>query len=193
MCGRFAAPRNAEDILTELDLEWQEFSPEREVFPTNQVLAFINEDGQHQAIGMTWGWQRNFTKRPLINVRGPEAWGKRTWSEAIQTRRCVIPAASFFEWDQNQPKGKRDRYRIDLSHGKDFAMGGLFEFDPESGEYFCSILTTAPNNIMQPIHHRMPVILDNTALTTWLISKDTEVVNQLMEPIADEVTRLARA
>ncbi len=192
MCGRFAAPRNAEDILSELELDWNEFHPEQEIFPTNQSLVLFATEGGYQATGMTWGWQRKFTKRPLINVRGLEAWDKRTWSDAMFSGRCLIPASSFYEWDQNQAKGKRDRYKINLTHDKDFAMGGLYEVDKESGEYFYSILTTAPNKTMSAVHHRMPVILDNKDLSQWLNSQDREIVDHLMQPVSDSVTRLVK-
>jgi len=193
MCGRFAAPRNAEDMLVALDLEWHEFNPEQEVFPTNQTLVLFSNENRYQAANMTWGWQRNFTKRPLINARGREAWHKPTWSDAMHSRRCLIPASSFYEWDQNQPQGKRDRYRISLSHGKDFAMAGLYECDPDSGARFCSVLTTAPNKTMQPIHHRMPVILANKNLSEWLLSDDKAVIDELMEPISDAMTDVVKA
>jgi len=193
MCGRFAAPRDADQILAELELEWDAFTPEREVFPTNQILALFADDGTHQACGMTWGWQRNFTKRPLINVRGPEAWHKRTWADAMQTRRCLIPAASFYEWDQNQAKGKRDRYEIKLVHGEDFAMGGLYELDKDSGEFFVSILTTGPNQKMSAVHHRMPVIVANNELRNWLQTEDRDEVDRLMSPLADADIDLVRA
>ena len=192
MCGRFAAPRNAEDILGELELEWDEFTPEKEVFPTNQVLVGFSADGLAQAAEMTWGWQRNFSKRPLINVRGPEAWKKPTWSDAIQSRRCIVPASSCYEWDQNQPKGKRDRYRIQMRHAQDFAMGGLYEVDEDSGEFFVSILTTAPNKTMRAVHHRMPVIVENSELSSWLTSQERDVVDRLMLPALDEDTTLIR-
>ena len=135
---------------------------------------------------MTWGWERSFSKRPLINARSAEAWNKRTWSKALRERRCIIPASGFFEWNENQPKGKRDKYRIDPAYDDGFAFGGLYEINSETGEMFMSILTTVPNRKMSKIHHRMPVILETEEFENWFTTDDRKEVDYMMQPANED-------
>ena len=135
---------------------------------------------------MTWGWERPFSKKPLINARSQEAWEKRTWAKAMRERRCIIPASGFFEWDENFPQGKRPRFRINPTYDDGFAFGGLYEINSETGEMFMSILTTAPNRKMAKIHHRMPVILDKYEFDDWFVSEDRNHVENMMQPANED-------
>jgi putative SOS response-associated peptidase YedK len=141
---------------------------------------------------MKWGWERSFAKRPLINARAREAWDKPTWCEAIKKRRCIIPASAYFEWNENQPKGKRDCYRIDPTFDDGFALGGLYEISAKTGEMFVSILTTAPNKKMAEIHHRMPVIIDIGGFDRWFDSDDRDEISSLLNPINSDQIRLSK-
>ena len=101
-------------------------------------VAIRTDNGNDELAQMQWGWERSFTKRPLINARSAEAWEKRTWSKVLQERRCIIPASGFYEWDEHMPKGKRDMYRIDPAYENGFAFGRLYEINSD-GEMFMSI------------------------------------------------------
>lgn len=138
---------------------------------------------------MKWGWERSFSKRPLINTRSTEAWQKKTWSNAMVRQRCIIPASGFFEWDENQARGKRDRYRIDPTQEDGFAMGGLYEVNSD-GEMYMSILTTSPNKKMAQIHHRMPVILAEKEFNDWFEAEDRIQIESMMQPIDEGLISL---
>ncbi len=153
------------------------------VFKTNE---------KNEITEMTWGWERPFSKRPLINARGSEAWEKRTWAKALRERRCIIPASGFFEWNENQPKGHRDRYRIIPVFDDGFAFGGVYEINSETGEMFMSILTTDPNKKMAKIHHRMPVILDKDEFNNWFESDDRDEIDSMMVPANEDWINLIR-
>ena len=185
MCGRFSldsVPRSIVEALIDAEIA---FTPREQVFPTNEVAVAIRTDNGNEFAQMKWGWERSFAKQPLINTRSAEAWEKKTWSMAMHKNRCIIPVSSFFEWDQNQAKGKRDRYKISPAKADGFAFGGLYEINHETGEMFMSILTTAPNKKMADIHHRMPVILEQDDFTAWFDSEDREEVAQMMLPAKD--------
>ena len=182
MCGRFSLDSLPTNILDALDLNIVGFIPRTQVYPTNQVFVAFRPNGENEITEMTWGWERPFTKRPLINFRGWEAWEKRTWSKAMRERRCIVPSSGFFEWNENQPKGNRDRYRIDPVFEDGFAFGGLYEINSETGEMFVSIATTDPNKKMAKIHHRMPVILETDEFEHWFTSDDRDEINFLMQP-----------
>ncbi|MEJ2115569.1 MAG: SOS response-associated peptidase family protein, partial [Gammaproteobacteria bacterium] len=156
-----------------------------QIYPTNEVAVVIRIDNSYELAQMKWGWERSFSKRPLINTRSAEAWNKKTWSEAMRNKRCIIPASGFFEWDQNQSRGKRDRYRISPTGDGSFAFGGLYEINSD-GEMFMSILTTAPNKKMQKIHHRMPVILEQDEFKSWLDSDDRMEIEHMIQAAKDE-------
>lgn len=191
MCGRFSLDRHPKSIIEALIDAEIEFMPRSEIYPTNKVdVVFRGEEGNEIA-QMHWGWERSFSKRPLINARSAEAWNKRTWFKALHERRCIIPASGFFEWDENQPKGKRDKYRIDPMHEDGFAFGGLYEINSD-GEMFMSILTTAPNKKMAKIHHRMPVMIDKDEYGDWFESDDRVQLDQMMQPANDNWVELVK-
>lgn len=186
MCGRFSLDALPTNILDVLELDIVGFKPRTQVYPTNQVSVAFRPNDKNEITEMTWGWERPFTKRPLINFRGWEAWEKRTWSKAMRERRCIVPSSAFFEWDENQPKGNRDRYRIGPAFEDGFAFGGLYEINSETGEMFVSIATTDPNKKMAKIHHRMPVILETDEFEHWFTSDDRDEINFLMQPANDD-------
>ena len=186
MCGRFSLEQYPKTILEALELEYRvEFEPRIEIYPTNEVTVAIDNETDYELVPMIWGFKRSFSKTPLINTRSAEAWHKKTWADSLNKRRCIIPASGFYEWNQNQPKGKRDKYKINPIKEDGFALGGIYEINTD-GEMNVSVLTTAPNNKMQQIHHRMPVILDFNGFETWFKSSQKDEITQLMKPIGDE-------
>ena len=149
------------------------------------VAGFINEEGQVDSALMNWGWQRDwdqdnrlFNSR-RVSAKGQVIWDSPVWGDAIRKRRCLIPINAFYEWDQNQPKGKRNRYRVETNEAA-FTLGGIFEVS-EDGEMFLSVCTTDPNDKMAEIHHRMPVIIDKDDAQEWLCNDRQEEVDQLMQ------------
>ena len=180
MCGRFSLDTLPKKLMQELDVAYPNFKTRTQIYPTNEVGVVFRANGTNELAQMTWGFERPFTKKPLINFRGYEAWEKRTWSKALRERRCIVPASGFFEWNENQPKGKRDRYRINPLHDDSLALGGVYEINSEIGEMFFAIATTDPNKQMAKIHHRMPVILDNDEFNLWFESNNRDVVDYMM-------------
>lgn len=192
MCGRFSLDTFPKSIIDFLEVGNIDFNPLAQVYPTNQVDVVFRHESRNEIASMTWGWERSFSKRPLINARSQEAWDKKTWSKALRERRCIIPASGFFEWDENQPKGKRDRYRVNPIYEDGFAFGGLYEINSETGEMAMAILTTSPNKKMSKIHHRMPVILDKEEFKNWLVENDRSYIDHLMSPANDDWIELVK-
>jgi putative SOS response-associated peptidase YedK len=96
---------------------------------------------------------------------------KPAFRDAFKSRRCLVPADGFYEWQKLDAKAKQP-YRILMADGAPMAFAGLWANwkDPASGETVRSftIVTAAPNALCSPIHNRMPVILDPTDFSTWL-------------------------
>jgi len=192
MCGRFSLDRLPENIVEALIDAEIAFTPREQIYPSDNVqVAFKSENGNELA-EMKWGWERSFAKRPLINARAKEAWSKPTWRNAIEHTRCIIPASAYFEWNENQPKGKRDCYRIDPTTGDGFAMGGLYEINQQTGEMFMSVLTTDPNTKMAEIHHRMPVLLHEAQYEGWLASDNRSEIEAMLCPVASQEIQLQK-
>ena len=109
-----------------------------------------------------------------FNARAEEVARKPAFSEALKKRRCLVPADAFYEWQQIDAKTKQP-FAIALKSGEPCAFAGLWEsWQPPEGpplETF-TILTTSPNEIMKPIHNRMPVILEPGDYARWLAPGD---------------------
>jgi putative SOS response-associated peptidase YedK len=119
------------------------------------------------------GW-RSSKMRPQNNARLETANQKPMFHDSFRARHCLVLADSFYEW-QALPSGKKQPYRIMLKSGEPFAMAGIYarsddhQFgEAESAPVNFAILTTAANEIMQPIHERMPVILPLGHEKNWL-------------------------
>jgi putative SOS response-associated peptidase YedK len=188
MCGRFAR-RSTQQVLADwLGVELGEmpwFAPSYNVAPQSaQPVVRQNGDSSSREITlMRWGlvpfWAKDATHGySTINARAEEAAAKPAYREALKQRRCLVPADAFYEWQRPNPKtGSKAKqpYAIALKSGEPYAMAGLWErWQPREGvalETF-TILTTHPNELMEPIHNRMPVILAARDYSRWLSPGD---------------------
>src|SRR5205823_6547824 len=108
-------------------------------------------------------------------------------------RRCLIPASGFYEW-QRQDRGRKQSYAIVRKDGQPFAFAGLWEqWTAPGGEAIesCTILTTAANALVQPIHERMPVILPQREYDRWLDNRvqQMDLVTPLLRPLPTDELR----
>ena len=177
----------------------RDFHLSTKLFPYYKPLlvGFRDLDKELDSAFMNWGWKRDWDKgRRLFNSRrvsakGQAIWDSRVWGQAIRERRCLVPINAFYEWDENYPKGKRPRYRIQLLDESAMVLGGIYEIN-QDGEMFMSICTTDPNKKMKKIHHRMPVIINKELAEEWLTSSDYKLVDQLMSSVPDNFIELIK-
>ena len=183
MCGRFAR-KSTQEVLAnwfgvELeDLPW--FAPTYNVAPQSvQLVVRLNRDSGHREFAqMRWGLVPFWAKDArfgysTINARAEEVASKPAYREALKKRRCLIPADAFYEW-QRIDKRTKHPFAFALKSGSPYAMAGLWErwqskdaAQPETLETF-TIPTTDPNQLMEPVHNRMPVILSPADYDRWL-------------------------
>lgn len=175
MCGRFTLtvePAGLQEAFPEFTFPAQ--IPARfNIAPTQPVLVLPN-DGTNKADFFVWGLVPSWAKDPaigsrLINARSETLAEKPSFRSAYKYHRCLIFADGFFEW-QTRPGGKIPNH-IRLKSGKPFAFAGLWEhwLSPDGSEIkSATIITTSPNELMAPIHDRMPVILPHAAYERWL-------------------------
>ena len=137
------------------------------------------DSGKREIALLRWGLVPFWAKNPAIgystiNARAEEAAAKPAYREAVKRRRCLVPADAFYEWQRQNARTKQP-YAIALKSGEPYAMAGLWErWQPREGaalETF-TILTTVPNELMAPIHDRMPAILAVRDYPRWLSPGD---------------------
>lgn len=179
MCGRFTltnpSPRR---LASRFDLDGTFEIDERPRFniaPTDPVLAVRrSETARNQAGRLRWGlvpghWALASGQRPLINARAETVATQAAFRESFEQRRCLIPADGFYEW-RNDPEGKRPIW-FSPPERELFAFAGIWSELERRGEEpltSCALITCMPNEMVRPIHDRMPVVLDRDAESAWL-------------------------
>ncbi|HUB27762.1 MAG TPA: SOS response-associated peptidase [Tepidisphaeraceae bacterium] len=152
-------------------------APQYNVAPTQNVLAVrIDAAGKRTVGEFRWGLIPAWADDPaignrMINARAETVAEKPAFRAAFKARRCIVPANGFYEW---KATGKRKQpYYIHRRDDRLFGIAGLWESWKQGEQKIesCVILTTAANNLMRPIHERMPVILAESEFETWLNPK----------------------
>jgi putative SOS response-associated peptidase YedK len=197
MCGRYTLFHPIGKLFDLPDSP--DLPPRYNIAPTQDVPVVVAAGGGgRQLRRMHWGFippwakDRDFGAR-LINARAETVAEKPTFRGAFRRQRCLIPADGFFEWQKldgvpgSHQAGSKQPFHIRLPGGEAFAFAGLWGpwQDPAGGLVeSCTILTTAPNVLIQDIHDRMPVILPPERYAFWLdpASKDMEKLAAILQP-----------
>jgi putative SOS response-associated peptidase YedK len=204
MCGRFTLHSNPHDVARQFQLtQLQLFGPRYNIAPTQMVPAVrLNARDERELSFLRWGlvpsWAEDLSiGNRMINARAESVAEKPSFRKAFASRRCLIVADGFYEW-QAQGKTKQPYY-ITVDGGGPFAMAGLWESNKkiavindtpnEAGVLeTCTIITTHANSLMAPLHQRMPVIVPSDAYDLWLDPGvgDTERLLPLLVPYPAE-------
>ena len=193
MCGRFTLTADPNDLRE--TFPWvnipEGFGARYNIAPS-QPVAVIPNDGKNQLDFFVWGLIPSWAKDPtignqMINARSETISEKPSFRTAFRRRRCLIPASGFFEWKQEPGRKSKTPMYIRLKSGKPFALAGLWERweAPDGSTVFsCAIVTTQPNELMQVIHNRMPVILPSQAFSLWLDTAEPPLpkLTELLQP-----------
>ena len=194
MCGRYSLAIDYDAISDRFSFRGGVqtpllIRPRFNIAPTQDVLTVVNVDKGNEPRMMKWGLIPFWANDPsignrMINARAETLMEKSAFKNAFQRRRCLVLADGFYEW-------KRDNkykvpMRIILKTGEPFGFAGLWEtWKSSKGEvvHSCSIITTIPNAILEPIHNRMPVILSRESECSWLTSDtDSSYLRELLLP-----------
>jgi putative SOS response-associated peptidase YedK len=149
--------------------------------------------GARELCFLRWGLVPSWADDPaignrLINARAETAAEKPSFRAAFRHRRCLIPADGFYEWQKLNGKNQPHYFR--MRDGRPFAFAGLWEHWP--GEHqpleTCTILTTGANDLVRPVHDRMPVILGPEDFERWLdpAVREPELLQPLLRPFPAE-------
>ena len=217
MCGRYtstSAPADLARVFAVDEVKVEELPLRYNVAPTQDVYAVAErrpkEEGQgrrRQLGAFRWGLVPYWAKSPaagnkMINARAEGIETKNAYKRPLLRRRCIIPADAFYEWQVRAEGGKGSArkknklpYVIRHKDGTPMAFAGLWEFwrppDEPDAEPIrsCVIITTRANNLVAPIHDRMPVILPPEAWDAWLdpANQNLAAIQSLLIPApADE-------
>jgi putative SOS response-associated peptidase YedK len=191
MCGRFVRKRSSTVMARDFGVQeiTDDLQPSFNVAPTDNVSVVLN-DGVKQLVAMRWGLVPFWATDPKIaskhiNARAETLTVKPAFKDAFKRRRCLVVADGFFEW-QKQGATKIPLF-IHLEPERPFGFAGLYEiWTPPLGEKLvtCTIITTEANELVRPIHDRMPVILPKDAEDFWLDSavEDHTRLLDLLQP-----------
>lgn len=195
MCGRYSLEARPEEIAEAFALlEQVALTPRYNIAPAQDapVVRLDSETGARRLDVIRWGLTPSWWKqpRPLINARSESVATRPAFRKAFERRRCLVPATGFYEWQTLD--GARQPFNIQVHGGRLFAFAGLWDRTPDAeGNWVDSyaILTTSPNNVLAPIHERMPVILAPEAYSAWLDPEpaSTEALRPLLAPAPDEL------
>lgn len=177
MCGRFTLTADAAAIATLFGLaDIPPISPRYNIAPTQPVpvIRQLSAASDRKFGLLQWGLIPSWAKDTkigsrLINARAETAAEKPSFRSALRRRRCLVLADGFYEWQRQQQR--KQPYYICLRDARPFAFAGLWEhWQDRAGATLetCTILTTAANELVAPIHNRMPVILAQTDHDRWL-------------------------
>ena len=201
MCGRYTLRRYelARAVFEALRaIGFEEFSELRihwwNIAPSQQVpVVQMDQNGERVITRAQWGFIPEWAKEPPkvrpINARAETVSTSGMFRRAFHSRRCLIPADGYYEWQGAKPP--KQPYFIHLKNDELFAFAGLWErWLPHKDATpidTCTILTTQPNELMSPIHNRMPVIVARQDYRRWLDSAARgEEVADILKPYSAE-------
>lgn len=200
MCGRYTLTSSPEAIRALFGYAEQPNFPSRyNIAPTQPIAVVRLMDGNRQFALVRWGLLPSWVKDPkafslIINARGESVAAKPAFRAAMKRRRCLIPADGFYEWKAGAPR--KQPYYIHAKSGAPLAFAGLWEtWTGPNGEELdtAAIVTTSANEILAPIHDRMPVIVPPDEFDRWLGKGDNEssvdaaLAQTLIRPASDEL------
>ena len=193
MCGRFVRAKMPEAYAKSFDvLGVPKLTPSYNVAPTQQVLVARPAEAGKECVTLRWGlipfWAKD-KNTSFINARADTVLEKPAFKAAVKRRRCLILADGYYEWKTLGPK-KKEPYYFRLKSDEPFAFAGIW--DTWKGEEepieSCALITTDANELSEPVHDRMPVMLTGAEAEAWLDPNVAELapLASLLRPYPSE-------
>lgn len=153
--------------------------------PTQMLPVITNREPKKWQLyrwGLVPGWSKEIQGIPLINARSETITQKSSFKTVFKQKRCLVPADGFYEWIHS---GRKLPFRFIMKDQSLFAFAGLWDsWQKPSGDILHSfaIITTDANEIMEPVHDRMPVILPKESYKEWLFEDNEQKLSELLKP-----------
>ena len=215
MCGRFVSAGSPDRIaayfetVLPTEVVAESLGENYNVAPTQDIYAIVGTgdgaarlDAFHWGLVPSWAKDRKIASR-MINARGETLAEKPSFKSLFRTKRCIVPMDGFYEWKAGidggavNAKGKplKQPMYVHRADGDPLAVAGLWtrwkDPDDPEGRFLQSatVITTAANRMMSPVHDRMPVILPASRWATWLdpANDDLDALGALLVPCGDDV------
>jgi putative SOS response-associated peptidase YedK len=183
MCGRFTLANIGQlSLRFDVDASGENLTSRYNIAPSQQIPVIVGTAHGRALRWMRWGYpptrRAGEESAPApINARAETLLDRPLFRQAVTSRRCLVPADGFYEWQAVPGTRQKQPYYIRLKSGALFAFAGVFaesrdlEGHPQPG---CAIITTTPNQLVAPLHHRMPAILERSWEVDWLDPNLTE-------------------
>ncbi len=196
MCGRFTSTTPASALAAWFDAETDlpDVPANYNVTPTSDVHVVIDDPTGHRRIeSMFWGLVPSWAESPaigsrLINARSETVAVKPSFRSAFRKRRCLIPVDGFYEWVTVPERSKKQPVLISGVDAQPLAFAGIWEEwsrMPDRTDVLrsCSIITGPPNDLIAPLHDRMPMILARSTWDAWLdVESTVEELQDMLRP-----------
>ena len=195
MCGRYSLIADLGELAKryEFDGDGLALKPAYNVAPTQDVLTVVGGEARRSGF-MRWGlipwWAKNASiGSRMINARAETVSEKPAFRDALRRRRCLVLADGFYEWQRTG--SVRKPMRVVMRSGEPFAFAGLWSVwrDPDGNRIpSCAIITTTANDLLRPVHDRMPVVLPRELEELWLDRSidDPGALGSVLTPYLDD-------
>ena len=207
MCGRFVSSNSPDKIAEFFGASFETPAGETEALPANYNVAPTNDvyavtadaEGHRHVEVFRWGLVPSWAKdvkigSKMINARAETVAEKPAFKGLLKKHRLLVPMDGFYEWKAAKPvKQPMYVHRVD---GEPLAVAGLWaawrdKAGPADAPWLhtCTVMTTAANSTMEPVHDRMPVILPERLWATWLdpTFQDLDELTKMLQPAADDL------
>jgi putative SOS response-associated peptidase YedK len=204
MCGRFTLHHSTQEVAARFDVQKVLFNleaPRYNIAPSQSVVAVMQNGEERVLDALKWGLVPFWADDPeignrLINARMETLREKPSFKRSLVKRRCLVPADGFYEWSKGENAASKSLesktpLHIRMKSGELFAFAGLWDEWRPKGEdastpplRTCTLITSAPNELIARVHHRMAVILEPEFEEAWLDPdlQDAEELLQMLKP-----------
>jgi len=198
MCGRYASARSVDDIASAFGIRDDRIeavaAADWNVAPTKDVTAVVDRGEGPTLTVLRWGLVPSWSDDPsagarLINARLETAWERPAFRDALVSRRCLLPADGWYEW-QTRPDGERQPHFLAPPDGRLLAFAGLWERwrDADGRALLTATILTGPApDDLRAIHDRAPVVLPRDLWATWIDDAPRAEVGAALQPTAQGV------
>lgn len=205
MCGRYTSTTSPADLAAYFEVDevvTEDLGPRYNVAPTDEVYAVAESatSGRRRLGTFRWGLVPFWSKDPsggarMINARAESLLEKPAFKRSFERYRCLVPADGFYEWEAVEGRARKQPWYFHRRDGDVLAFAGLWAVwrphkDSDEGRLVtCSIITGEPNDLVRPIHDRMPVMLPPSAWEAWLdpANDDLDELQGLLVPAPSEL------
>lgn len=169
MCGRYYVDddtaKEIEKLVRQLDERFQSVPQKGEIRPSQPAAVIHGGDGNIlNASRMLWGFPRYQKSGLLINARSETIWERPLFRQSMHNRRCIIPAAHYYEWNE-----KKEKTALSAPDAHVLFMAGIYNTYEEDNRFV--IITTEANSSVRQIHNRMPLILERPEIEDWIFDE----------------------